>query len=431
MNVHLGRNKLKKRTNGRFVISLLIVNFLFCISPAYSASTLGTFVNQVLDNNPAIQAAKSNVLAAKARENASSQPLYNPELSVQKQNAIENTELVQIDQTFDWANKREARRNVGTANAWVAQAELDNLRQQLATSILIALAKYQAEQKAVKLAKERSSLFQQFVSISTKRHANGDIARVDLDLAQLALSEALAQQADAEINMSQALQSLRAITGFAQMNWPSLSDSLPILSSNSINTDKFITQLPAFLVLSRKYQSALARIKVAERDRYPDPTIGVQGGRQTDGDQKRGLVGVTIGIPLFIRNPYRAEVDAANYDAMEAEGKRADLIRQVRAEIKSSAERYQTLYQAVHQWQQISGKPLSDGIVLTERLWQAGEITTTDYVVQVKQRIDSQIAGVDLKGRTWQAWAEWLRSSGQIDRWLELHSTPTQEEEWK
>ena len=411
------------------MILLIVVNLLFFISPAYSASTLETFVNQVLDNNPAIQAAKSNVLAAKARENASSQPLYNPELSVQKQNAIENTELVQIDQTFDWANKREARRNVGTANAWVAQAEFDNLRQQLATSILTALAKYQAEQRAVLLAKERSSLFQQFVSISTKRHANGDIARVDLDLAQLALSEALAQQADAEVNMNQALQSLRAITGFNQMNWPNLSSSLPVLSTNSIDTDRFITQLPAFLVLNRKYQSALARIKVAERDRYPDPTIGVQGGRQIEGDEKRGLVGVTIGIPLFVRNPYRAEVDAANYDAMEADGKRADLIRQVRAEIKSSAERYQTLYRAVHQWQQISGKPLSDGMVLTERLWQAGEITTTDYVVQVKQRIDSQIAGVELQGRTWQAWAEWLRASGQVDEWLQLHSSSIGEEQ--
>lgn len=411
------------------MILLFVVNLIFFISPAYSASTLETFVNQILDNNPAIQAAKSNVLAAKARENASSQPLYNPELSVQKQNAIENTELVQIDQTFDWANKREARRNVGTANVWVAQAEFDNLRQQLAASILTALAKYQAEQRAVRLAKERSSLFQQFVSISTKRHANGDIARVDLDLAQLALSEALAQQADAEVNMNQALQSLRAITGFNQMNWPTLSNSLPVLSTNNIDTDRFITQLPAFLVLNRKYQSALARIKVAERDRYPDPTIGVQGGRQMEGDEKRGLVGVTIGIPLFVRNPYRAEVDAANFDAMEADGKRADLIRQVRAEIQSSAERYQTLYRAVHQWQQISGKPLNDGMVLTERLWQAGEITTTDYVVQVKQRIDSQIAGVELQGRTWQAWAEWLRASGQVDEWLQLHSSSTGEEQ--
>ncbi len=406
----------------------ICLSSLFLISPAYSASVLGYFINQVLENNPAIHAAKSNVQAARAREHALGLPLYNPDISVQKQNAIENTELIEVSQTFDWANKRGARRTVGTANALVAQAELDNLRQQLGATILGALAKYQAEQKAVALAKERTSLFRQFVSISTKRHANGDIARVDLDLAQLALSEALAQQADTEVNLNQALQSIRAITGFSHINSPGLPNSLSSLEVNNIDDEKLINHLPAFIMWNRKYQSAIARIKVAERDRYPDPTIAIQGGRQYEAQDKRGLIGVTIGMPLYVRNPYRAEVDAANYDAIEAQSKREDVIRQVRAEIRSSAERYQILFRAVQQWQQISGKPLDNGMVLTERLWQAGEITTTDYVVQLKQRIDSQIAGVELKGRAWEAWAQWLKASGQIDSWLDLKSISSGDE---
>lgn len=401
-------------------ILLIIVSGMGFVNAVY-ASDLSVFVNEVVENNPAIQAAKSNLLAAKARENASGQSLYNPEVSIQRQNAIENTAMVEISKSFDWANKRGARRSVGTANVWVAQAELDDLRQQLSTNIISALAKFMAEQKTVVLAKERTALFQQFIDISKKRYSSGDIARVDLDLANLALSEAMAQQADAEVNMNVALQSLRSITGFNQINWPNLSNSLPILSTQNIDSERLITHLPAFLVLSRKYQSALAQIKVAERNRIPDPTIGVQGGRQWEGSDTKKLVGITVGIPLFVSNPYRAEVDAANFDAMEADAKRNDLVRQVRAEIKSSAERYQTLFRAVQQWQQISGKPLSDGTTLTEKLWQAGEITTTDYVVQIKQRIDSQIAGVQLKSRAWQAWAEWLKASGQIDTWLQIH----------
>jgi cobalt-zinc-cadmium efflux system outer membrane protein len=403
------------------IMLLIFISGLGFATRSYAATDLSMFINDVIENNPAIQAAKSNVLAARARENASGQSLYNPEVSIQRQNAIENTAMVEISQSFDWANKKGARRGVGTANVWVAQAELDNLRQQLSTNILSALAKYLAEQKTVALAKERTALFQQFINISKKRYTSGDIARVDLDLANLALSEAMAQQADAEVNMNLALQSLRAITGFNQMTWPGLSNAMPVLSDRNIDSEHLITHLPAFLVLSRKYQSALAQIKVAERNRIPDPTIGIQGGKQWEGSETKKLVGITVGIPLFVSNPYRAEVDAANFDAMEADAKRNDLVRQVRAEIKSSAERYQTLYQAVQQWQQISGKPLSNGTTLTERLWQAGEITTTDYVVQIKQRIDSQIAGVQLKSRAWQAWAEWLKASGQVDTWLQIH----------
>ena len=165
-----------------------------------------------------------------------------------------------------------------------------------------------------------------------------------MDLAQLALSEALAQQADTEVSINQALQVLRATTGFTQMNWPLLSSTLPKLVLNNIDVDSLMNKLPAVLILNHQYQTARARIKLAERERYPDPTIGIQGGQSSSEGEKKRLVGVTLSIPLFVRNPYRAEVDAANYDAMEADGKRADIVRQARAEIRSSAERYQTLY---------------------------------------------------------------------------------------
>ncbi len=56
--------------------------------------------------------------------------------------------------------------------------------------------------------------------------------------------------------------------------------------------------------------------------------------------------------------------------------------------------------------------------MLIERLWKAGEISATDYLVQLKQRLDSQIAGVELQSRTWQAWVDWLKASGTIETWV-------------
>lgn len=410
------------------VLICLMACFLCGTSQVYANTALNLFVAQILEGNPAIQAAESNVAAAKARERASGNPLYNPEFTAEKQNALENTTSVGLNQTIDWTNKRDARGQVGAANARVAQAQLANLRQQMAAQILGALAAYQASQQVVSLAKERTSLLQQFVTLTKKRYTSGDVARVDLDLAQLALSEALAQQADAEINANLALQTLRAITGFNQMNWPRLSTSLPKLSLKTIDTNWLIGKLPAFLVLNQQYQTAQARFKLAERERYPDPTFGIQGGESSGDGERRKLIGVTFSIPLFVRNPYKAEVDAANFDAIEADAKRVDIMRQAKAEIRSSAERYQTLYYATQQWQRVSGKPLGDGMTLIERLWQAGEITSTDYIVQLKQRVDSQVAGVELKGRAWQAWAEWLRASGQIDSWLQLRPSHSGEQ---
>lgn len=391
--------------------------------PIILNTSLNVFVPQVLENNPTIRAAKANVMAALARQRAAAKPLYNPELTGAAQSSVEDSYSVGINQTVDWANKRGARAQVGGADVQVAEAQLANLRQQLAAEILNALAAYQANQQVVALAKERTQLLQQFAALTRKRHANGDVARVDVDLAQLALSEALAQEADAKVNLNQVLQVLRAITGFKQAHWPSFPNVLPILQLSDSETETLLYRLPVLQILNNQYLSAKARIRLAIKQRYPDPTIGLQGGNTKEGEESRRLIGVTVSIPLFVRNPYRAEVDAANADVIEVDQKRLDLIRQARAEIESSAERYQIFYQTTLQWQEISGKPLSDGMTLIERLWQAGEINTTDYLVQLKQRVDSQIAGAELKGRAWQAWVTWLKASGQSEHWLR-HTSP-------
>lgn len=399
---------------------------IFANSPSYAQTRLSInqFIDQALENHPAMLAAQANVAAAKARERASGQILYNPELTAQKENALENTSSVGLNQTIDWVNKRGARHQVGEANLHIAKAQHADLRQQIAAQIFVALVKYQAKQQVVSFAKRRTSLFQEFVELSQKLYKNGDIARVDLDLARLALAEALSQQADAEVSVIQALQSIRTTTGYTGKQVPRIVLPLPNLILNPTDVDRFMNTLPAIAVLNHQYQMAQARLKSAERDRFPDPTIGIQGGESSSEGQSKRLIGLTLNLPLFILNPYKAEVDAANFDAIEAAEKRADLVRQASAQMMSSAERYQTLHRATEQWQMVSGKALSDSAAIIQGLWQAGEINTTDYLVHLKQRIDSQISGVELKERTWEIWIEWLKASGQVDQWLQLKSQP-------
>lgn len=414
---------MRRRINKLHLFISILACYLNVLSPAYAHSALNTFIAEILENNPAIQAAAANVAAAEARERAAGYPLYNPELTAERQNAIENTTSVGLNQTIDWANKRVARAQVGAANARAATVQLANLQQQTTAQILSALADYEAKQQVVSLAKKRTALLQQFVKITRKRYHSGDIARIDLDLAQLAYSEAIAQQADAEVNANQTLQVLRAVTGMQRLHWPKLNMVSPPLQVSDHEIERWIQHLPAFMLMNQEFAAACARLKLATRERYPDPTIGIQGGESTDGAQRKALIGVTFSVPLFIRNSYKAEADAANFDSIAADEKRKEIYRQVKSEMKSSAERYQTLYHATQLWHQIASKPLGDGMSLIERLWQAGEITATDYIVQLKQRVDSQVAGVELKGRAFQAWVAWLKASGQINCWLHLSVT--------
>ena len=73
------------------------------------------------------------------------------------------------------------------------------------------------------------------------------------------------------------------------------------------------------------------------------------------------------------------------------------------------------LYAAMNRWQHASKHSLDGGIELLNRLWSAGELSTTDYLVQLKQRIDSQIAGQELNGKAWQMWFSVMEASGQLN----------------
>ena len=64
-----------------------------------------------------------------------------------------------------------------------------------------------------------------------------------------------------------------------------------------------------------------------------------------------------------------------------------------------------------------------DQIILLEKMWQAGELTATDFLIQAKQNIDTLMTATSLKGEVWQAAIAWLEASGQVEIWLGIEPT--------
>lgn len=59
---------------------------------------------------------------------------------------------------------------------------------------------------------------------------------------------------------------------------------------------------------------------------------------------------------------------------------------------------------------------------MLRRLWEAGEISTTDFLVQLRQTLDTRENALDLELAMWRAWFEWLAASGQVEAWLGLEN---------
>lgn len=369
-------------------------------------------------NHPAVQAADARLAASQSLAQAAARPLYNPELEISSSNADVNTRSVGVAQQIDWSGKRHARASVADAQTRAVEAERDGVRRQVALDWLRGAAALQVENERVALGAQRLTLLDRFAVLARKRFDAGDISSLERDLAELALQEARAQQAELLADQAKALQTLTAAGG-AAAPMPALPVSPPDVGDAPL-TNASLETLPEVRKAQAESEAAQARVAVAERERRADPTVALTTGRVSDGPFNDRLFGVTVRIPLFVRNRYRAEGVAARANADAADAAWRDVRLRAGAQREQARTSYHALRAAWLAWQDNRAARASDRAGLLQKLWEAGEIGTADYLVQLKQSLDTELAASGVRARVWQAWADWLAASGELAQWLDL-----------
>lgn len=389
-----------------------------------SEVALRTFVERVWSENPGLQAAQAAVEAARARADGADRPLHNPALELDAERTDINTTTIGISQTLDWSDKRGALTDIAATEVMAAEAELAAARQRIAVEVLDALAGYLTARDARELALHRSQLMKRFVDTARRRYGAGDMEALEASLAQMAYSEALMQQAASEGKQAEAEAALQAVSGIDASGWPALPAELAP-PPEGFDASALLQDLPELALLRARLEGAKGRIRLAEREGRADPTISVRAGR----DDTDTLVGLSVAIPLFVRNNFSSGVRAASSDAVQEELNYRDAYRRAQARMQGALGHFQNSSQAWRAWAIAGQKGHVEQIKLLEQLWQAGELTATDYLIQAKQSIDTQLAATTLTGEVWQAAIAWLAASGQVEEWLGLNnntSTPAE-----
>jgi len=376
---------------------------------------LSRFVQSVVDSHPQVKAAKAALDASGARKGAASRPLYNPVLSADVENADTQTRSLAISQTLDWAGKRSARTAVAEFDRLTAQAEYLATRWRLTTAVLSGLATHQSGVDQDSLAAVRMRLMGEFASLAKRRFEAGDLAQVEFNLANLASTAARMQKATAAANLAEARQVVLGQTPNTQpQDWPTLPTQLPPLPEVANDPQRLVLALPTVVVAQREMDAADATVELRRRERRPDPTVSLVGGREDD----EKLIGLNVSIPLPIRNRFQQEVAVALAERTQAEQLADDVMRRSYARLVAATERYRLSDGAWADWERTGLGSLQNQGEQLRRLWEAGEISTTDYLVQVQQTLDVQASALELRQSLWRAWFEWLEASGQIDSWL-------------
>lgn len=378
-------------------------------------------IHTLWTDNPRVQAADAQRRAAEARVRAAAQPVYNPTLSLEGENADVDRRTASASLALDLSGKRQARVDESEAALRASEVTCALRRRDVAVEWLKGWASAELARRQRSLGEERVVAMTRFDNLAADRLRVGDISAPERDLAALALAEARIEQAAIEGQLAAALASLNAIGGERShgigADLPVLPGALPGVpdSIDPRAPEDRLEQQQA----SAEQQRLDAAVTVARRARLPDPTVSLTGGRVRSGTRSDPVIGISVSIPLPVRNSGRAEVLAAQADADAALAERQATAWTSEATLRQSAVTYRALRSTAETLRKARNGTHGERAALLERLWQAGELDTSDYLVQLKQNLDTALSTLTLEAQTWQAWFDYLAAAGRLPEWID------------
>ncbi|HEY9132977.1 MAG TPA: TolC family protein, partial [Dyella sp.] len=337
-------------------------------------------------------------------------------VSFDVENADVDRRTASLSLPLDLSGKRSARTARSVAEFEVSDADYTLVRREVAARWLKAWTAAELSARQREWGMRRVVLMQRFDALAADRLKLGDINSPERDLAGLALGEAQIQQASLAGNEAAARAALLALTGGDTPTAVVLPQRLPEPQGIS---PRAIEDLPELRKARAEQDAAEAGIQIAQRARRPDPTIALTGGRVRSGPISDRVIGLSVSIPLPVLNTGRAEIDAARAQAEAAAAGTRTRALSMRARLLEARARYVALYDAESAFRAGRSAAFDERAALLEKLWRAGEIGTSDYLVQLKQSLDTALSGLELQAQAWQAWFDYLQAAGRLTDWID------------
>ena len=404
-------------TQHSWVWCLLLAGLLFLQNANAQNSTdikqpvsLKAPLKAVLNSHTRLAAARRDYAASQYLALGLERPLYNPEIGGEAISGEVDEYYLSISQTISTGGKKDARRQLGVSGQALAYAEFELLRHEIGIEILNAQFDYRESLARVELAQRRSDLMRKFFDTAQLRYSAGDMGKSEVNLARVALATALDQMAEANRNLSGAESALLVASQQRDPSvWPDVEDT-----PDRLVTPTDMQRIPAVNLAHLNTAVANANASLADAFRKPDPNFEVRAGKEANDN----LIGVTFSVPLFVRNSFSNEhlaaLDAENAASMRANA--LELETGIRLEVLKRA--YETALANWQSWQNLIVGEFDAALELNERLWESGEISTSDYLLQLDRLLESSEAGINLRFRVQQIWVDWLDVSATWQQWF-------------
>ena len=321
---------------GKWYAASLIAGFAIGMpalanDPSGAASGLATALEQAWRRHPqaaALDAREAAVIAA--RDRAAGLTPEPGSVSIGNLNDRFNRNAGRQEWEVELATplwlpgQRAAREAEAASHVDEATAKRAALRLELAGEVREAWWALAAARNATRLASRRVETARALEADVRRRHAVGELSRIDANLAKTETHLAEAESIEADAAQFQAEQALRTLTGAATP--VDLREEIPAVRETTATVAESPERHPQLLAAAAAARSARASVKVAEASRRAAPELALRVVRERGdfAEPYANSVGIRLKIPFSSAPQTRRETSSAQAEAEQAD---ADLRR--------------------------------------------------------------------------------------------------------
>lgn len=376
-----------------------------------------TFKNQVFQH-PSVVAIKEKMNAAESIFRDSDKPIYNPSLSADvEREGDSNNYRIGITQTVDWQDKVSVREKYAGFEFRVAKAAFHLAVQNQTAETLRALVSWQAASQQAVLAQEQEAQLDIMLTWVAERQKSGDVGGIDAELTVLGLAQRLNTAASAEATLKKMKALVDTVLPGSTIDQQLIPDLFWLRVSgmsahvSNMNEQQSLEAHPAVLIAKSDWEQSKSIAQQVKQDINPDPTVGINAGKAGDDN----VFGLSLSLPLNIRNSYSAKLKAARQVTLSMEAEYYAVRREQQRLIASSLSVLQVYQSRIHRWRQLMSGRGERRENLINQQWRSGDLSTAEYLLVMQQISESLSAGFELEKQYKLALIDWLLQTGQLN----------------
>ena len=373
--------------------------------------TLTDARHMALRANPELAAARFDTAIARGQLRQARVIRFNPEADVVAETSGDELEAG-ISQEIEIFGQRGVRIAAGRAGVERAAASVANARRLVVGEVDRTFYRLVSASQRTSLAEEVLGLNTRLADVAQKQLQEGEISRLDFNLAVVELGRARAralaarrerEQAAIELGRLTALgpgTPIRALPDTGALLLPRdsvhglprgvepLRDSARVLDVPRL-TAMALERRPDLQERSAAVRQTQAQASLARREAFPNPVLRGVMEQPTRGGPRTFRPGIGLTLPFLNRN--QGERQALRAAAQQAEVERLGLIARVRAEIESAVATYESAAAEVGILEQTVIAPARQNRRLVEVAYREGKVGLPVLLLIQNQAIDAEL----------------------------------------